>query len=124
MGISISTVIRRYNRLKGKGLIRSLIQINPAKIGYHAEACFRVKTDIKLGLNDIAEKIAEIPDVRGILKTSGSYDLIIFAAIRNLEDLFAFETEIANILGVRQMEPAILNHFPILPYPREHISTF
>jgi len=124
LGISTSTVIRRYNSLKRNGIIRTRIQINPAKIGYPIEASFRLTIDSQRDLNSIAEKIAKVPDIVGILKTTGAHDLTIFAEIRNLEHLVALETEIANIQGVREMEAAVLNQFPILPYPREHTSSF
>jgi DNA-binding Lrp family transcriptional regulator len=124
LGISTSTAIRRYNNLKRNGIIRAVIQINPAKIGYPIEACFRLTIDSQWGLNSIAEKIAEIPNVVGILKTTGPHDLSVFAEIKNFEHLIALETDIANIPGVKEMEAASLNQFPMLPYPREHISTF
>ncbi len=124
LGISTSTAIRRYNNLKRNGVIRALIQINPIRIGYPITACFRLSIDSQGDLNSIAEKIAKIPDVVGILKTTGNYDLTIFTEIKNFEHLIALETEIANIDGVKEMDTPALNHFPVLPYSREHISTF
>lgn len=124
LGISTSTAIRRYNNLIRNGIIRAIIQINPTKIGYPIEADFRLKIDSQWDLNSIAEKIAEIPNVVGILKTTGPHDLTIFTEIKNFEHLIALETEIANIPGIKEMETAVLNQMPILPYPREHISTF
>ena len=124
LGVSTSTAIRRYNHLKRNGIIRALIQINPTKIGYPIEACFRLTTDSQQGLNRVAEKIAEIPDVRGIFTTTGAHDLTILTETRNFKHLIALETEIANVQGVREMEAPVLNQMPILPYPREHISTF
>ena len=124
LGVSTSTAIRRYNDLKRNSIIRALIQINPAKIGYSTMACFRLTIDSQGVLDAIAEKISKIPDVTGILKTSGAYDLTVFAGIREVEHLVALETEIANIPGIREMETASLKQFYVLPYPREHISTF
>jgi len=124
LGISTSTAIRRYNNLIRNGIIRAIIQINPTKIGYPIEADFRLTIDSQWDLNSIAEKIAEIPNVVGILKTTGPHDLTIFTEIKNFEHLIALETEIANIPGIKEMETASLNQFPMLPYPREHISTF
>jgi DNA-binding Lrp family transcriptional regulator len=124
LGISTSTAIRRYNKLKRNGIIRAMIQINPTRIGYPIEACFKLTINFQRDLNDIAEKIAGVPDVVGVLKIIGAHDLAVFTGIRNLEHLVALETEIANIQGVREMEAPVLNQFPVLPYPREHISTF
>lgn len=124
LGISASTAMRRYHNLKHSGIIRTVIQVNPAKIGYLTMACFRLTIDYQGNLNSIVEKIAKIPDVVGLFKTTGAYDLTIMTEIKNFEHFFALETEIANIDGIREMETAALNRFPILPYAREHISTF
>jgi DNA-binding Lrp family transcriptional regulator len=124
LGISTSTVIRRYRDLKRNGIIRALIQINPVKIGYPIAACFRLTVSSQGDLDTIAEKIAKIPDVVGILKTTGVCDLTVFTEIKNFEHFTTLETEIANIYGIKEIETAALNQFPILPYPREHISTF
>lgn len=124
LGISTSTAARRCENLKRNGIIRAVIQINPAKIGYPFEACFRLKTDSQWKLDSIAEKIAKLPDVVGMLKTTSAYDLTVFTEIRNFEHLIALETEIASIQGVREMDTAVLNQFSVLPYPREHMPTF
>ncbi len=124
IGISTSTVMRRYYNLKRNRIVRALIQIDPTKIGYPIEACFRLTIDPQRGLNGITEKITRIPDIRGIFKTTGAHDLTVLAEIKNLEHLIAIETEIANVLGIREMEVPVLNQMPMLPFPREHISTF
>ena len=124
MGIATSTAIRRYNNLKLKGIIRAVIQINPIKIGYPISACFRLKTDSQWELDSIANKITEVPDVIGIQKTAGVHDLTIFTEMKNIEHLFILENRIAKIDGIKEMKTSSLNQFPVLPYPREHISSF
>lgn len=124
LGISTSSVINRYNELKHNGIIRVLIQINPFKIGYAASACFRIKVDSKGEINGIAEKVALIPDVIGVIKTTGACDLTIFAEIKDFEHLFAIESEMANIEGIKKIASTTLTKFAKLPYPREHMSTF
>lgn len=121
---SASTIIRRYTKLERNHIIRSLIQINPARIGYTIQASFRLIIDSHEGLNNIAVGISEIPDVSGVLKTSGKHDLTVFTAIKSFEHLFAVEHEIVSIPGVREVETPALSQLSILPYPREHISTF
>lgn len=122
--ISPSTTIRRYNKLKRNHIIKSLIQINPAKIGYPVEACFKLTIQSQENLTETAKKIAEVPDVRGVIKTAGSHDLCVFAAIKNFDHLFALENEIASIQGIREIATPVLNPQLILPYRREHLSTF
>jgi Lrp/AsnC family transcriptional regulator for asnA, asnC and gidA len=124
LGISTSTAIRRYNNLKCNHIIRPIIQINPTKIGYPISACFRLIVNTQGNMDIIAKKINEIPDVIGLHKTTGIYDLTIFTEIMNFEHLITLENKIAKIDGIRTMDPVSLNQFPVLPYPREHISTF
>ena len=130
LGISTSTAIRRYNNLKRNGIVRTLIQIDPVEVGYPFMACFRLMVGSQGDLDSVAEKISKIPDVTGILRTTGVYDLTIFTEIKDVQHLVALEAEIANIPGIREMETALLvrarrlNQCSMLPYPREHISTF
>lgn len=121
--ISTSTIINRYRKLKRDGTIKVTIQINPIKIGYPAEAIFGLAFVPQQSL-PIVEKIAKIPDVTLILKTSGIFDLTVFLKIRNVEQLIAIQDEIANIPGITEIERMMLNAWPLMPYPREYISTF
>ena len=124
LGISTSTAIRRYRNLKRNGILKVLIQVNPAKLGYSTSALFRLTIGADGNLDSIIEEIAKIPDINSVIKTIGVYDLTLIAKIKNLEHLSTLETEIANIKGFKDMAPAALSSFPILPYPREHMSTF
>lgn len=122
--ISTNTTIRRYNKLERNGIVRALIQINPAKIGYSISACFRLRVGAQGDAIKIAEKISKIPDVYGVLMTTGDYNLNIFTEMKDIEHFVALEKEIASIPDIQQSETPSLNRFPIFPYPREHISTF
>jgi DNA-binding Lrp family transcriptional regulator len=124
LGISTSTVARRYDKLKRNGVIRAVIQINPMKIGYPALASFKVAIGPKGDLDSITERIAKIPDVVSILKTTGVYDLTIDTRIKSFDHFASLENKIAKIDGIREMAPAMLNQSPVMPYPREHMSTF
>ena len=124
LGISTSTVIRRYNALIGSGIIRPIIQINTLRIGYFSTACFRLKISGQADLATISGDICNIPDVTGIIATIGAYDLTIFAEVKSLEHFLALEAEIANVPGVSEMDTAALNKFPVFPYSGEHMSTF
>jgi Lrp/AsnC family transcriptional regulator for asnA, asnC and gidA len=124
LGISTNTVIRRYNKLKRNGIVRALIQINPTKIGYLAMVCFRLMVGSQGNLDSIVEKMAKIPDVFGIIKTTGIFEVAIFTATKDLAHFFALETEIAGIPGILEMETATIDPYTMLPSPGEHISTF
>jgi len=124
LAISTSTAIKRFNFLLKNRIIRPLIQINPANIGYNREACFRLMINTQTNVDAISARICKIPDVIGVVTTIGMYDLSVFAAIKNLEHFTAVEEKIASAPGIKEMDTAALNEFPILPYPGEHMSSF
>ena len=124
LGISTSTVIRRYSSLNSRGIIRALIQINPLRIGYFSTACFRLTISSEANMATVSDDICKIPDITGVIRTIGVYDLTIFAEVKSLEHLFKVEAEIASVHGIREMDTVALNQFPVLPYPGEHMSTF
>ncbi len=124
IGVSTNTAMRRYSNLKRNGVIRALIQIDPTKIGYPIERRIRLTTDSREDLNEIPRKIAIIPDVRSVVRTIGYYDLTVAMEIKSYQHAFDLENEIASIHGIKEMEAATITQFPVLPFPREHISTF
>ena len=124
LGISTSTVIRRYNALRSDGVIRALIQVDPMKIGYLSETCFRLTINSEADLANLSDAICKIPDITALIKTIGAYDLTTFAQVKSLEHFFALEAEVANVPGIREINPVALNQFPVFPYPGEHMSTF
>ena len=124
LGISASTVIRRYSSLNSRGIIRAIIQINPTKVGYFSTACFRLTINSEANIATVSDDICKIPDVTGVIRTIGTFDLTIFVEVKSLEHLFQVEAEIASVHGIREMDAAALNQFPVLPYPGEHMSTF
>jgi len=124
LNISTNTVVRRYEKLKRSGTIKVSIQIDPIKIGYRASAWFYVAFSSQTSLSAIVETIANIPDVNLIVKTSGVYDLLVEAMIRDIEQSIAIQDEIASIEGVAKMETHVIRPKPMLPLPQEYISTF
>ena len=104
LGTSTSTVIRKYNSLLGNKIIRPLIQINPTKIGYFNEACFRLTINFKINIQTISKDICKIPDITAVVTTIGQYDLTVFAAVKSLKHFSSLEEEIANTSGIKEME--------------------
>ncbi len=122
--ISTDTVSRRYKKLEEDGIIRVIIQINPSKLGYHADACFSLAFVSQESVSDTIQRITNIPDVYEIWKTSGIYDIIIMVKIRDIEQLITLQDKLGSTPGITRMETVVLKPFPLLPYPREHMSTF
>ena len=124
LSISTDTVTRRYRNLKQQGIIKTVIQINPVKIGYIAEAFIDLSYVPQQNASDIVETLSKIPDVIKIIKTSGDFDLRLFVLIKNLEHIFTIQNKIAAILGVTKIKIVLQKTPPIIPFSRENISTF
>ncbi len=122
--ISTDTVTRRYRNLKQHGIIKALIQINPVKLGYPAEAFIDLSYVPQHNATNIVETLGKIPDIIKIIKTSGVFDMRLFVLIKNLEHLFTIQNKITAVTGVTKIRIVIQKTPYILPCSRENISTF
>lgn len=122
--ISTDTVTRRYRNLKQQGIIKTVLQINPVKLGYTAEAFIDLSYVPHRSAPNIVETLAKIPDIIKIIKISGVFDLRLFTLIKNLEHLFTIQNKIAAITGVTKIKIVIQETPYILPFSRENTSTF
>jgi len=123
LDFSVDRVKRRYEKLKGEGSIKVTIQIDPTKIGYNAMTVIYV-TITSQETSGIIEKIGRIPDIISIMKTSGDYDLQVYAMLKDLEGLFRIRDDIGRISGVAKMNIEIFRMPKKWPTPRQYISTF
>ena len=124
IGISSETAKRRYEKLKENGVLKVTVQINPFKIGYRALCIFFTVTDEKSA--SIIEKIGDIPDIISVMKTTGDYDLQIYAMVQDIDELLAIQKEIGKVPGIIRSDVKIsgLGGFKKWPSPRQYISTF
>ena len=124
LAISTDTVARRYEKLKRNGKIKVLIQLDTAKIGYHGYATFYIAFVSQSSLISMVENLCKIPDVVLVVQTSGSYDLMVEAMIKDLDQLLSVQDNITTMLGVAKSETHLSRPTPVFPTPREYISTF
>ena len=126
IGLQPSTVKSRYEKLKNNGALKVTIQVNPNKIGYSALCIFfTVTSDIKSDI--IIEEISKIPDIISIMKTSGDYDLQIYAMLQDLDRLLSIQEEIGKIQGITRIDTELQRfgkEWKKWPTPRQYISTF
>ena len=100
---STPTVEARFSRLKGLGIIKNIQPIfDIEKIDGQMSALVFVKTILSQS-TDIANKLASFPQVRGVYKMTGEYNIIIKVIMTHhpeyLEEFI--KTKIANIDGVK-----------------------
>ncbi|MCW4034538.1 MAG: Lrp/AsnC family transcriptional regulator [Candidatus Bathyarchaeota archaeon] len=125
-GNSISTIMRRYNRLRRDDIILPTIQINTSKLGYPADAMFKLKANAQSNLNKITKTISKIPDVYAIFNTFGAYDYIVYSCVKNLEHFLNLEEQISAVPDVQEIcNATILPPIPDgLPFLAMQKSTF
>jgi Lrp/AsnC family transcriptional regulator for asnA, asnC and gidA len=124
IGISTDTVARRYKKLTQDGIIKATLQIDPTKIGYHANAYFNIAVSSEKDSLTIAEKLTKIPDLFLIIKTSGDYDMFFAIMIRDIDQLLAVQEEVTRIPGVIRMQSSVNEAPDLFLSPCQYISTF
>jgi DNA-binding Lrp family transcriptional regulator len=100
---STPTVEARFSRMKGLGIIKSIQPVfDIEKIDSQMSALIFIKTNLSQS-NNIANKLASIPQVRGVYKLTGEYNIIIKVRMaQHPEYLEEFiRTKIANIEGIK-----------------------
>jgi Lrp/AsnC family transcriptional regulator, leucine-responsive regulatory protein len=125
-GVSADTAKRKYEKLKKKGILKVTIQINPTKIGYQAMCIFFTNTSSE-NSNLIIDKVSKIPNVISIMKTSGDFDLQIYAFVQDIGQLLYIQEQIGQIPGIANIDLEILKlreEMKKWPSPRQYISTF
>jgi DNA-binding Lrp family transcriptional regulator len=100
---STPTVEARFSRMKGLGIIKNIQPIfDIEKIDGQMSALVFVKTNLSQS-SDIANKLASIPQVRGVYKMTGEHNIIIKVIMTHhpeyLEEFI--KTKIANIEGIK-----------------------
>lgn len=101
--VSTPTVEARFSRLKGLRIIKNIQPIfDIEKIDGQMSALVFVKTNLSQS-TDIANKLASIPQVRGVYKMTGEHNIIIKVIMTHhpeyLEEFI--KTKIANIEGIK-----------------------
>jgi len=124
--VSTSIVKRRYDKLKEKGALKVTIQVDPHKIGYLALCIFFTTISFEK-LPSIIQEISKIPDIISIMKTTGNYDLQIYAMIPDLDQMLFIKEELSKIDGIIKMDfeiNRISEKMNKWPSPKQYISTF
>jgi len=125
LGLSSDTTKRRYEKLKKNGVLKVTIQVNPKEMGYRAMCVFFTVTSNEKSTT-IIEEISKIPDVISIMKTTGNYDLEIWAMVQDIDELLTIQEEIEKNPGISRIDLEILRleRWEKWPSPKQYISTF
>ncbi len=104
VGVSEGTVRRRLRRLIQDEIIRVVAVPDPEKMGLSTVALIGIQADPDK-LDDVAERLAALPETQYVSLTTGSFDLFIWAALPSSEELGNFLRHSVGVInGVRRTE--------------------
>lgn len=102
VGVSEATVRKRLDRLLGDGVMRITAVPNAAKVGFPTVTFVTLDVDLSY-LDQIADRLGRLPEVRSIYYATGENDLVVEAWFHSSEQLLHFLTQqMAAIPGIKQ----------------------
>jgi len=124
IGTSVDTVIRRYERLKKKKVIKVVIQIDPRKVGFQATAAFYLSIQSQGTVDTVVNSLSKMRYVYLITKIMGEADLFVLSAVKDFNDFFSLRDQIAKLPFTRIVAAEINDVQNVFPGPSLHMSTF
>ena len=92
LGVSEAAVRARTNRLIERGILQVVGVTDPLKLGFHQMAMIGIRCESDK-LIEVAEHLAEMPEVDYVVITAGTYDLLIETVCEDNEALLVFLAE-------------------------------
>ena len=106
--VSARTVTNRIEALIREGIINIRAVVNPETVGYGVLADVFIETEPGR-LREVAERVAEFPEVSYVACATGDTDVIISVRARNIKELYNFVIEVlGKIPGVRRTQTFLL----------------
>ena len=104
VGVSEGTVRRRLRRLVQDEIVRVVAVPDPEKMGFNTVALIGVQADPDKQ-DDVATRLAELPETQYVALTTGSFDIFIWVALASSEELGQFlRRKVGATPGVRRTE--------------------
>lgn len=106
--VSEVTARRKLKRLLSAGIIRVVATVDPFDVGYETPVIIGLKV-VRSQLEEIAERLSRLPQVRYIGASTGRVDLIVEVVTRTNQDLASFLLdELARIDGITDSETNLI----------------
>jgi Lrp/AsnC family transcriptional regulator for asnA, asnC and gidA len=107
LGVAEATVRNHLRRLIDQECIQIVAATNPLKLGYQVDAVIGLHVDNRR-VRAVADKLAQMEEVRYASITVGAYDIIIAAFFPTHNDLLEFLTaKLGRIPGIRKTETSL-----------------
>ena len=104
LGISISTVSRRFRRLLEEDLIKVTAVPNPKKLGYDTLAIIALNVEMT-GIDDVCKILVAHPAIHFVGLSLGRFDVLIVTHFRSSEELVEFiKNRLSRIDDVQRIE--------------------
>ena len=106
--VSARTVTNRIEALSREGIINIRAVVNPETVGYGVLADVFIETEPGR-LLEVAERVAEFPEISYVACATGDTDVIISVRARDIKEFYNFVIEvIGKIPGVRHTQTFLL----------------
>lgn len=107
VGVSAGTVRHRVQSLIQDEIIRVVAVPDLEKMGYSTVALVGVQADPDK-VDSVAERLVQLPEAYYVSLTTGTYDILILAAVSSLQELRGFLSQKVGIIpGVQRTETSI-----------------
>ena len=104
LGLAEGTVRKRLERLLEAGVIHIVAVVEPERVDYPIHTIVGIEADLAQ-LQQIARRIAALPEVTGVSLVTGTYDLLIEVVLTSSDQLLSFLMDrIAGIPGIKRTE--------------------
>lgn len=124
IGTSVDRIIRRYEKLKKNNVIKTVIQINPQKLGYRAFGFFFLSVQQTGNIDEAIDQLSKLKNIFHLIKIIGLSDFYISGYLRDFDDFFAIKAEISKIPYLKLVKIDINDVSNVFPGKGLHISTF
>jgi Lrp/AsnC family transcriptional regulator for asnA, asnC and gidA len=103
VGLSEAAVRQRVQRLLDAGVMQIVAVTDPLQLGFVRQAMIGVRVDGDL--NEVADKIAAMPEIDYVVVTAGSFDLLVEIVCNDDDHLLSLlNNSIRTVPGVRESE--------------------
>jgi Lrp/AsnC family transcriptional regulator, regulator for asnA, asnC and gidA len=103
VGLSEAAVRQRVQRLLDSGVMQIVAVTDPLQVGFSRQAMIGVRAEGDLA--QVADRLAEMPEVDYVVITAGSFDLLVEAVCEDDDALLELiSSKIRTIEGVRTTE--------------------
>lgn len=107
-GVSEATVRRRLTALFESEAMTTAVLPSPKQFGYPVQAQVTVRADLN-AVQEIAARLAEMPEVTMAFLTTGRWDLTFYVALPTLDSLPEFLQErVGPLRGIQETETLII----------------